>query len=312
LTLFVFSFNNLSLLPLGKGEPEMHRVFFLRLCLAAAAVFCVLQPAVSPCVAQDFPGLANPFSPLFSFPPLQAEAKGSLIWMRLLNGKEVAGNQSFDFRNFWGMDAGALFVDSTVRLQVGPFSARLEYAMRYFKGDRGFTGTRAGDGVAAFDYTGLRLGGDFDVVRWNGSRVGIDMDYDLYHPQLSVTSVLPPQQNVPATGAIQLTGPTALTLGFHVIYNPSHNLYGLSPAAEGKARWSISGSDVTDWEVAGGLKSPETVIGTMAIRSGYRHTSISFRDWGIAPVSTPPTGPTVRAQVDVTMGGWFGELAYYY
>jgi hypothetical protein len=182
--------------------------------------------------------------------------------------------------------------------------------MRYFKGDRGFTGTLAGDGVAAFDYTGLRLGGDFDVVRWNGSRVGIDMDYDLYHPQLSVTSFLRLQGG--QTGAVILTGPTALTLGFHVVYNPSYNLYGITPIAEGRARWSISGSDVTDWEVAGGLKSPETPLGTVAVRSGYRHTNISFRDLGIAPVSAPLPEPTVRAQVEVTMGGWFGELVYYY
>jgi hypothetical protein len=287
----------------------MYRVIFLCLCLAAALAFGLLPPVVSPCVAQDFPGLANPFSPLFSFPPLQAEAKGSLIWMRLLNGKELAGNQSFDFRNFWGMDSGALFLDSAVRLQWGPFGARLEWAMRYFKGDRGFTPGLAAVGVAAFDYSGLRIGGDFDVLRWNRSRIGIDMDYELYHPQLSVTSFLPGG----GSGAIILTGPTAVTLGFHVVYNPSYNLYGFTPVAESRARWSILGSNVTDWEVAGGLKSAETVLGTMALRTGYRQTSVGFKDWGFIPLAAPgtPVGP-VHAQVDVTMGGWFGELVYYY
>jgi hypothetical protein len=293
----------------------MYRVCFLCLCLAAALAFGLSQPAVSPCVAQDFPGLANPFSPLFSFPPLQAEAKGSLIWMRLLKGKEVAGNQTFDFRGFWGMDSGAMFLDSLVRLQVGPFSARLHQSMRYFKGDRGFTPNLAAFGVAAFDYTGLRIGGDFDVLRWNRSRIGIDMDYDLYHPQLSVTSFLQPPPGVapPVSGAIILTGPTALTVGFHVVYNPSYNLYGFSPVAEGRARWSILGSEVTDWQVAGGLKSPETVIGTMALQFGYRQTTVGFKDWGFVPlaVTGTPQGP-VRAQIDVTMGGWFGELVYYY
>lgn len=294
----------------------MYRVSFLCLCLAAALAFGLSQPAVSPCVAQDFPGLANPFSPLFSFPPLQAEAKGSLIWMRLLKGKEVAGNRTFDFRDFWGMDSGALFLDSMVRLQIGPFSARLHQSMRYFKGDHGFTPDLVSFGVAAFDYTGLRIGGDFDVLRWNRSRIGIDMDYDLYHPELSVTSFLPGVNVVTGRqhqGAIQLTGPTALTLGFHVVYNPSYNLYGFSPVAEGRARWSILGSDVTDWEIAAGLKSPETVIGTMALQTGYRQTAVSFKDWGFVPQASigSPQGP-VRAQVDVTMGGWFGELVYYY
>lgn len=282
----------------------MYRVSFLCLCLASALAFGLSQPAVSPCVAQDFPGLANPFSPVFSFPPLQAEVRGSLIWMRLLKGKEVAGNQVLDFKSFWGMDPGALFLDSMVRLQVGPFSARLHQSMRYFKGTDSFLGPLAGIGVAEFDYTGLRIGGDFDVLRWNRSRVGIDMDYDLYHPQLAVTQ------------ATLLTGPSALTIGFHLVYNPSYNLYGFTPVAEGRARWSILGSDVTDWEVAGGLRSPETVLGTMAIRSGYRHTTVEFRDW-LGTFPSPPSVPVsvtvpVRAQVDVTMGGWFGELVYYY
>jgi hypothetical protein len=267
--------------------------------LAGVFALLLLQSGVTPCVAQVFPGLANPFSPVFSFPPLQAETKASLIWVQLLKGKQTipAVSQTFQFRDYWGMERSATFLDAMVRLQVGPFSARLNYGMRYFKGEEGFTGIPLPAGVvgqAAFDYTGLRIGGDFDVLRWNGSRIGIDMDYDLYHPYLTVTSMG------------ETSGPSALTLGFHVVLSPPYNAYGFSGIAEGRARWSIAGSNVTDWEVAAGFKTVETVLGVVALRSGYRQTTIEFKDW-----TTYLQAPW-RAEVDVTMGGWFGELVYYY
>ena len=33
--------------------------------------------------------------------------------------------------------------------------------------------------------TGVRLGGDLDVVQWYRSRAGLDMDYDQYSPIFS-------------------------------------------------------------------------------------------------------------------------------
>ena len=277
----------------------MHRARFVSMCLAAILVF-ILIPSVNICEGQDFPGLVNPFSPVFSFPPLQGEAKASLIWVGLNKGKESISSAPvpvvLDFKKFWEMDDRALFIDMMLRLQMGPFSGRLQYAMRYFKGRPGATNVEA-----AFDYTGIRIGGDFDVLRWGRSRVGIDIDYDLYHPVLTATQMS------------ELTGPTAMTLGFHAAYNPSYNLYGFTAVAEGRARWSVLGSQVTDWEVAGGLRSPETVLGTIALRSGYRCTSVQFSDWlsSTLPVVGLPPIP-VRTTVDVSFGGWFGEFVYYY
>lgn len=291
----------------------MRRASFLSMCLAAVLVF-ILSPGASLCVAQDFPGLANPFSPVFSFPPLQGEATASLVWMNLLKGKVVSATPavqlSRDFKDSWGMDPGALFLDAMVRLQVGALSARLNYAMRYFKGDRFKDNIAEASGVnrvAAFDYTGLRIGGDLDVYRCGRSRVGIDMDYDLYHPVFDVTTR---QNNNNNWGWSELTGPSALTLGFHVVYNPSYNLYGFSVVAEGRARWTVVGSQVTDWQVSAGLKGPETVLGSVALLTGYRATTISFTD-RLTALETNFQAP-FRATVDVSMGGWFGEFAYYY
>ncbi|AFM27688.1 hypothetical protein [Desulfomonile tiedjei] len=269
-------------------------------------------------MAQVFPGLANPFSPVFSFPPLQGEAKASLIWVQLLKGKETipAAFQTFQFRDDWGMERSATFLDAMVRLQVGPFSARLNYGMRYFKGGEGSAAAPplpgGTVGQAAFDYTGLRIGGDFDVFRWSCSRIGIDMDYDLYRPTLNVSGIITGPSVWRTT---EVSGPSALTLGFHVVLCPTYNAYGFSPIAEGRARWSIAGTNVTDWEIAGGVKTVETVLGVVALRSGYRSTTIQFKDWTTVLTVTNgqiTVGTPWRAEVDVAMGGWFGELVYYY
>lgn len=287
----------------------MRRASFLSMCLAAVLVF-ILSPGASLCVAQDFPGLANPFSPVFSFPPLQGEATASLVWMNLLKGKAVvfapSGQVTRDFKNYWEMNPAALFLDAMVRLQVGPLSARLNYAQRYFKGEKGFAADAT---LVQFDYTGLRIGGDLDILRWGRSRVGIDMDYDLYHPVLTATR-LRADIGVDLAAESLLTGPSALTLGFHAVYNPSYNLYGFSAVAEGRARWSVAGSQVTDWEVSGGLKGPETIFGSVALRMGYRGTTISFSDHWTSPNTNPPS--RIGSNLDVSMGGWFGEFAYYY
>jgi hypothetical protein len=224
--------------------------------------------------------------------------------MHLLKGTETINTTPLirlDFKDDWGMDKAATFVDAMLRLQMGPLSGRLNYSMRYFKGIPPSSATTE----ATFDYTGIRIGGDFDVLRWGRSRLGIDMDYDLYHPVVTATSLS------------ELTGPSTLTLGFHAVYNPTYNLYGFSAVAEGRARWSIVGSQVKDWEIAGGFTSPETVFGVMAIRSGYRQTTVQFHDWlngnsqyqgsRLVPIAQP-----AHTTVDVTMGGWFGELVYYY
>jgi hypothetical protein len=78
--------------------------------------------------------------------------------------------------------------------------------------------------------------------------------------------------------------------------------------AEARARWPIAGTQVTDWEVSLGLKTPETILGTTALKGGYRRTSIEFNDhrhqhWN---------NVTVPTNLNVVLGGWFVELAYYY
>jgi hypothetical protein len=265
---------------------------------AAVCVFCVIQAATG--AAQVFSDTENPCSPVVSFPTIEGEIKVAVIWSNLLKGRaDILTNptRSFDFMQDWNMPRGAVFVDTMLRLQVGPFSGRMHYNMRSYSGTAVFSdlGTT---GDARFDYSGLRFGWDFDPLRWGRSRIGLNMDFDAYSPSLAVGGTL--------GGGFQVTGPSAMTLGFHAVFTPDYDTYGFSATAEARARWPVTGSEIIDWEIAGGLKAPETTLGTIALRSGYRRTTIEFKN-GILFNMVP-----VRSEVEVVLGGWFGELVYYY
>ena len=256
-------------------------------------------------VAQDFPGLLDAFSPLFSFPRLEAEARVTPIWTSLLYANLVVPSLqvSWDLKDDFALEPNVLFLDSMLRIQVGRFSFRTHYNLRDYKGSTPVTNLpNRPFGEARFDYSGLRLGGDFDVFQWGRSRVGVNMDYDLYAPNFTASI----NQGNPASAGKQINGTAALTLGMHVVYNPTFSVYGISGIGEARARWPIMGTEVTDWEVSAGLKSAETVLGSVALRSGYRRTSITFHDTEVY------NNVGASTEFDAAIGGWFGEMVYYY
>jgi hypothetical protein len=256
-------------------------------------------------VAQDFPGLLDALSPLFSFPRLEGEARVTPIWTRLLYAKLVVPSlqTSWDLKDDFGLQSNVLFLDSMLRIQLGRLSFRLHYDIRDYKGTTPFTNLpNRPFAEARFDYSGLRLGGDFDVFQWGRSRIGVNLDYDLYSPNFTASI----NEANRASAGKSISGTAALTLGMHLVYNPTFNVYGISAVGEARARWPIMGTEVTDWEVSGGLKSAETVLGSVALRSGYRRTAIEFRD------SAAFNNVGAATEFDAVIGGWFGELVYYY
>jgi hypothetical protein len=292
-----------------KGhQPEMikRRVpsAWLMIVIAGVGGFLFHAGATS-AVAQGFPGLLDALSPLFSFPRLEAEARVTPIWTRLLYAKLVAPSlqMSWDLKDDFALQSSVLFLDSMVRLQVGRLSFRTHYNVRDYKGTTPLTNLPGrAFGEARFDYSGLRLGGDFDVFQWGRSRVGVNMDYDLYTPNFTASI----NEANRASAGKQIFGTSALTLGMHLVYNPTFNVYGISAVGEARARWPIMGTEVTDWEVSGGLKSAETVLGSVALRSGYRRTTIEFSDTAVF------NNVGAATEFDAAIGGWFGELVYYY
>jgi hypothetical protein len=189
-----------------------------------------------------------------------------------------------------------------VRVQISRLSVRAAYEQRDFAGFR-----TSGLGEARITYSGLRLGWDLDVIQWNRTRLGIDMDYDVFTPKFTYPS--PVARNPMA----RFTGSNALTLGFHAIYNPLRTFWGASPIVEVRARWPIQGSQVTDWEISGGVASPSTLMGSFSLTAGYRNTCLSYSaaeaiTAGTSTFAVATTNPRFEAVFD----GWFAEFAFYY
>jgi hypothetical protein len=186
------------------------------------------------------------------------------------------------------------------RVQAGRFSFRMNLDFCEFAGSRPrLNQPGQPDTDARFEYSGFRLAGEFDIVQWYESRIGVALDYDLYSAYFS-------ESIYTNGGGKKLSTPGPITLGGYVVLNPNVGYFGVSPMVEGRARWTISGPAMTDWEISAGLRSAENLIGSLAIRGGFRSTSIEFLD-NRSAINTP-----YPARLDAELQGWFGEIVYYY
>jgi len=253
----------------------------------------LLGPVLAPVLAEDIPGLTNPRSPLV-FPPLfRAQLTASPIWLAISSGKVTRAGipHSWDLEKVFAFPHSGLFLDFMARLQAGRFSVRGYWEPRNFSGERHVHGDpEALMASSRYSYPGVRIGGDMDVAQWNLSRVGLNIDYDLLAPSF--------EEAIETPEGFKLTGKQPLTIGVHGVYNPGAMWWGISPIFELRARWPAAGAELTEVMIAAGAKAPETVLGSLAWKSGYRHTVIEF------------TGQ--RRSFDLTVDGWFSELAYYY
>lgn len=251
--------------------------------------------------AQAFYGLTDISSPLVFIPHLQGELQVKPIWVRIESGQQTLPSvgTAWNLRNQFGLDETPLFVDIMCRFQISRFSLRIVYEIRDFVGKKKVVDRPdQPEAEARFSYTGIRLGGDFDIFQRYKTRVGMNMDYDLFPPIFN--------EAVQTIGGKKISGPAALTLGIHAVYNPITNFYGLSPVVEARVSWPILGTEVTDLELAIGVKAPETVLGSLALKGGYRRTNVEFKDRQMF------NGVPVSTGFDAIMRGWFAELAYYY
>jgi hypothetical protein len=250
-----------------------------------------------PAASAQILGTGNPNAPYLPFvylPTLQGEARATMVYMDLTGGREFVYSpnqpaQVWGLKDDFAMNKSFMFFDSFARLTVGPFSARIHYEPRAFVGVGSSPGSYI-NSIARLEYSGARLGGDIDIFRSNGSRVGFDFDYDLYYPIFT--------EGIRTSGGKIIQGEAALTLGGHVDFRPTSNYWGMNPIFDANVRWPVFGTQVVDYRLAGGLTFPQTVLGVLALKIGYRKTSLDFRD--------------SSGRVETSFGGFFGELAYYY
>jgi hypothetical protein len=191
-------------------------------------------------------GLADSLSPLVYPPCFQAETKVTPIWMFVASGTlTTPGQGTLTLREDFGLSRGALFLDTMVRLQAGALSVRVHYEPRAFIATPGVLDNPTVIGRTDLEYSGVRLGGDLDLVRSKTSRVGLDLDYQFYAPMFT--------QTVRTPAAISVVGENPFTLGAHAVYNPVRNLWGISGIFEIHGRWTVSGASVTDMDASLGV-----------------------------------------------------------
>lgn len=279
----------------------------LRLSLWAVVTICTYMTLGDIANAQDSWPLENPFSPVASFPRLRGEAKLTPTLVALRNGTL---NGSTDYPppytvspyNFSFSGSGSFFLDLMARFQLSRFSVRGYLEQREFSGHE-TTENKLHPRYANLTYYGVRVGGDVDVFLGNRSRVGFNYDHSFYGPSITLFNPLVTPSSVTAQPTpLLFQGPQSGTIGCHLIYNPVWDVFGTSAIFEGWAHWPIYGTALSDFELSGGLKWADTVLGSGSIQGGYRWTNISTQD----------LSNTVNGNLNASWGGVFGEVVYYY
>lgn len=288
---------------MGRTGKSMFRIFCQVRFLTALMVGGLLWHASAPpASAQYFYEWLGMITPVFSLSNPKGEIQCRLVYLTIASGTETIPrlNVSRSLRADYGLTSSRLFLDWMARIQAGRFSLRANLDFVDFSGSRPYL-NRPGQGRAdaRFEYSGFRLGGDFDIVQWYESRVGVNMDYDLHNAFFT-------ESIYTSGGGKKLSTPGPITVGAYAVLNPNVNFMGVTGVVEGRARWTVAGPPLTEWEVAAGLRSAETLFGSLAVRGGFRSTSIEFQDNISAINAVYPT------KVDLVLDGWFGELVYYY
>jgi len=243
----------------------------------------------------------NRFSPFLTWPPVQGEFTLTPTYMRVVSGKQTIPSLgiSWNLRDDFAMKDPRFFLDAMFRFQIGRLSLRAHVNTREFIGTKKFQDNPSGQtGVARFDYSGYRVGGDIDILMFGNSRIGGNLDYDMYTPSFS--------ESIQTLGGKKLVGGGPITIGAHAVLRPIPKFYGFSALFEARARWPLAGADLTDWFIAAGIQGSETYIGTLGARAGYRSTTISFSD------SQFHNFQEVSQNFNVVMDGVFAEFVYYY
>jgi hypothetical protein len=262
--------------------------------VVALLVWLFLGLAASGASAQEIRGLTDPFSPLSMLPPLQAEFRVRGLAMQVTRGSITNSTlvSSASLREKLKMNKTFLFLDNMLRLQGGRLSLRVHLEPREFVGrEVDLLSPGVPTAEARLDFTGWRIGGDVDIFRYGRSRFGLNADYHLHPIHFSDAIFFPGP-------GVRLSGTELITVGVHGFYNPVTTFYGVTGVVEGRVRWALTRTDLTDIELSAGIVFPETVFGRMSLKGGYRSTSLEITE---KPYN-----------IDVSFSGIFGELAYYY
>ncbi|MDQ7783689.1 MAG: hypothetical protein RDU20_12470 [Desulfomonilaceae bacterium] len=241
-------------------------------------------PLVGNLLNADFPGAANPGMPLVFPPTFHGEVRARALY--LYSQKQRFSNPvlgfSTDLHTDLGFNDEGALIEVTARAQAGRYSFRAHY-------DEWLTTFKSGNGNLS--WPNYRMGLDLDLYHTPTFRFGANCDINWDHPVLNAAP--------PGMTAIHVEWDRPATAGVHAAYNPfGHG--GLALTCETRVRWPITeNSRITEFEASGGLKGPETVTGTSALRGGWRYTTIDLRK-------------DKAFELDIVWSGIFLEYVYTY
>lgn len=253
-------------------------------CQATSSYWTRIPSFIGKILDYNIPGIANPFSPLVSPPCFRGEVKArpifEIITEQTLTDPKL--ETSLDLEKDLGFDNRFTIIEVMVRAQAASLSIRAHYESPL---------STSKTALGHLDWPPFRTGLDLDLVSSRSWRFGINADVYWESPEFGGI--------VPIGGNRLITWNRPVTAGIHAAFNPP-GWGGLAPSFDSRARWPLTDSSrVTEFEVAGGLSTPQTVLGSTAIRGGWRYTRIELRN------SDP-------AELDITWSGIFGELVYFY
>jgi hypothetical protein len=252
-------------------------------------------------LGQTGPGIFDFLSPFLTFRPLAGEIQIRPVHVWVTSGENSIESLrlSWDLKEDFGLVKPATYVDVMARAQVGRISVRANLDVLDFSGTLKFQKDPTKYSAAArFESTGFRLGAELDLLQWDKSRAGLDVDYYLYSPLFT--------EAIQTAGGKHIAGETPVTVGIHGAFKPRISYYGMCASFEARARWPLTGAQVTQWEVAAGVESAETFVGSIGLRGGYRSLSVKFTDSQIYNLQE------VSTSFQITTGGVFAELIYTY
>lgn len=282
----------------------MRRTLWPRFRTASAILLVCLFAGLfsaSPAASQDYAGFFGRFSPFLVWPPVQGEVTLTPIYSWIAQGRQTIPSLgiSWSLRDDFALTNAHVFLDGMFRFQLGRLSLRAHVNVRDFDGQKKFQDLPGSQsGVARFEYSGYRLGGDIDLLQFGNSRIGVNLDQDLFPVVFT--------ESVQTLGGKKITGRGPVTVGAHAVLRPIQSFYGFTPIFEARARWPLAGADLTDWYITAGFQGSETYLGTMGLRAGFRSTTVSFSD------SQFYNNQEVNMNFNAVMNGIFGEFVYYY
>lgn len=238
-------------------------------------------PYVAQALEQDAPGVTNASYGYTHPPRFRGEGRLAGVYSQLRSGTLTDSTGSYAFKKDLGFPEKMGQIETMARTQFGRYSLRYNYTyyLRSYQGS-----------WATFQPSEFRVGADMDLIQTNSFRLGLNADINWKGSRLTYT--------VPNSASVDITFQRPATYGVHVVYNPiAPATVSTSLELRGRFPWTDS-ARLTEYEIAGGLRFPRTIMGSSTVRGGYRYTHVDLK--------------RSDTRVEADWSAIFGELVYYY